>query len=54
TFNTMAARAVIRDVGRAMDVPYATVERIAKRIPRVLNITLDAALKEDKALADEI
>ncbi len=54
TFNTMAARAVIRDVGRALDVPYAAVEKIAKRIPRVLNITLAEVLENDKQLAEDI
>ena len=45
TFGTMAARGVIRDVGRAMDIPYAEVDQIAKMVPRELNITLDKALK---------
>lgn len=45
TFGTMAARACIRDVGRAMDYPYAEVDRIAKMIPTVLNITIDKALE---------
>ena len=45
TFGTMAARACIRDVGRAMDYPYAEVDRIAKMIPSVLNITIDKALE---------
>ena len=44
TFGTMAARAVIRDVGRVMDLPYAFVDNIAKMIPQELNITLDKAL----------
>ncbi len=45
TFGTMAARGVIRDVGRVMDLPYAFVDNIAKMIPKELNITLDRALK---------
>ena len=44
TFGTMAARGVIRDVGRVMDLPYAFVDTIAKMIPTELNITLDKAL----------
>ena len=41
TFGTMAAKAAIKDSGRAMDVPYAEVERITKMIPATLNITID-------------
>jgi DNA polymerase-3 subunit alpha len=44
TFGTMAARACIRDVGRAMNYSYAEVDRIAKMIPTVLGITIDKAL----------
>ena len=44
TFGTMAARGVIRDVGRVMDMPYAFVDSIAKMIPNELNITIDKAL----------
>lgn len=44
TFGTMAAKGVIRDVGRAMDLPYAYVDSIAKMIPNELNITIDKAL----------
>ena len=44
TFGTMAARGVIRDVGRVMDLPYAFVDSIAKMIPTELNITLPKAL----------
>ena len=44
TFGTMAARGVIRDVGRVMDLPYAFVDSVAKMIPQELNITLDKAL----------
>src|SRR5437588_12167879 len=46
TFGTMAAKAAIKDVGRAMDIPYADVDRIANMVPNQLNITLEEALKE--------
>ena len=46
TFGTMAAKAAIKDVGRAMDIPYSDVDRIAKMVPNQLNITLEHALKE--------
>ena len=45
TFGTLAARGVIRDVGRVMDLPYAQVDTIAKMIPQELNITIDKALQ---------
>ncbi|MGN0360118.1 MAG: DNA polymerase III subunit alpha [Hominisplanchenecus sp.] len=45
TFGTLAARGVIRDVGRVMDLPYAMVDSIAKMIPQELNITIDKALE---------
>jgi DNA polymerase-3 subunit alpha len=41
TFGTMAAKAAIKDVGRAMDMPYSDVDRIAKMVPTTLNIKLD-------------
>ena len=44
TFGTLAAKGVIRDVGRVMDLPYAFVDSIAKMVPNELNITLDRAL----------
>jgi DNA polymerase-3 subunit alpha len=50
TFGTMAAKAAIKDVGRAMDIPYADVDRIAKMVPTQLNITLDHALRDSPAL----
>lgn len=50
TFGTLAARGVIRDVGRVMDLPYAFVDNIAKLIPKELNITLDKALKTSSEL----
>jgi len=52
TFGTMAAKAAIKDVGRAMDMPYADVDRIAKMVPATLNIKLDEALKESAALQE--
>ncbi len=55
TFGTLAAKAAIRDVGRAMGMPYNVVDNIAKQVPNELNITLDRALKrsvEFKALYD--
>ena len=54
TFGTMAARGVIKDVGRALDIPYNEVDRIAKLIPEELNITLDKALKDEPRINDEI
>ncbi len=45
TFGTLAARGVLRDVGRVMDLPYAFVDSIAKMVPQELNITLDKALQ---------
>jgi len=50
TFGTMAARLAVRDVGRALDMPYAFVDKVAKLIPRELNITIESALKSDKEL----
>ena len=50
TFGTLAARGVIRDVGRVMDLPYAMVDSIAKMIPSELNITIDKALKANNDL----
>ena len=50
TFGTMAARGVIRDVGRVMDLPYAYVDGIAKQIPTELGITIEKALKMNPEL----
>ena len=50
TFGTLAARGVIRDVGRVMDMPYATVDSIAKMVPSELNITIDKALQANADL----
>ena len=52
TFGTMAAKAAIKDVGRAMDIPYPDVDRIAKLVPQTLNITLDQALKDSPQLQE--
>ena len=51
TFNTMAAKAAIKDVGRALDMPYGEVDRIAKMIPTTIGITIDQALKDSPTLA---
>jgi DNA polymerase-3 subunit alpha len=50
TFGTMAARAAIRDVGRVLNVPLPDVDRLAKLVPQVVNITLERALKESHEL----
>lgn len=50
TFGTMAARAAVRDVGRALAIPYAEVDRIAKLIPTEPNMTIEKALKQSKEL----
>jgi len=52
TFGTMAARAVIRDVGRVMNVKYAEVDRVAKLVPSVLKMTLDKALEQEPRLKE--
>ena len=52
TFGTMAARGVIRDVGRVMNMPYADVDVIAKLVPNTLHITLNDALRLSKQLRD--
>ncbi len=50
TFGTMAARAVVRDVGRVMDLPYSLCDQVAKMIPKELNITVSDALKKSREL----
>ncbi len=50
TFGTMAARGAIRDVGRAMDIPYATCDKVAKLIPQSVNMTIDKSLEICKEL----
>jgi DNA polymerase-3 subunit alpha len=52
TFGTMAAKAAIKDVGRAMGVPYSDVDRIAKMVPTQLNITLENAIAESPQLKE--
>jgi len=54
TFGKMQARAVIRDVGRVIGMPYGEVDRIAKLIPEVLNMTLEGALKSEPRLTEEM
>ncbi len=51
TFGTLAARAAVRDVGRALGMSYSDVDRVAREIPQELGITLDKALKNNKDLA---
>ena len=51
TFNTMAAKAAIKDVGRALDMPYGEVDRIAKMIPPTIGITIEQAMKDSPALS---
>ena len=50
TFGTLAARGVIRDVGRVLDMPYAQVDTIAKMVPQELNMTIDKALEMNPEL----
>jgi DNA polymerase-3 subunit alpha len=50
TFGTMKAKAVVRDVGRVVDMPYADVDRIAKQIPAALDMTLQKALADNPIL----
>ncbi len=50
TFGTMAAKAALKDTGRALDMPYGDVDRLAKLVPAQLNITLDEALKQSAQL----
>ncbi|MFZ5586722.1 MAG: DNA polymerase III subunit alpha, partial [Thermodesulfobacteriota bacterium] len=52
TFGTMAARAAVRDVGRALGMPYAEVDRVAKLVPAELHMTLEKALEESPELKD--
>ena len=51
TFGTMAAKAALKDVGRALDMPYGEVDRLAKLVPNQLNISLEDALKDGSPLA---
>ena len=50
TFGTMGAKAVIRDAGRALDIPFADVDKIAKLVPNTLNISLAEAIKQTSEL----
>jgi len=52
TFGTMAARAAIRDVGRALNIPYAQVDMIAKKIPFEIGMTIEKALKSNPELKE--
>jgi DNA polymerase III subunit alpha len=52
TFGTMKARAVVRDVARVMDIPYADADRVAKAIPAALDMTLEKALEENPVLKE--
>jgi DNA polymerase-3 subunit alpha len=52
TYNTLAARVVTRDVGRAMEFPYSQCDKLAKMIPNELHITLDSALQNSPALQE--
>jgi len=54
TFNVLKAKAVIRDVGRVLGLPFGEVDRIAKFVPETLNITLDEALRQSPALAEAV
>jgi len=54
TFGTMAAKAAVKDVGRALDMPYGDVDRLAKLIPNQLNITLEEALKQSSQLRTQV
>ncbi|MCD6152307.1 MAG: DNA polymerase III subunit alpha [Syntrophobacterales bacterium] len=53
TFGKMQAKAVIRDVGRALNISYGEVDKIAKMIPNILNISLDEAIKREPRLREE-
>ena len=52
TFGTMAAKAAIRDVGRAMDMPYAEVDKIAKLVPNAPKITIESAMRQEPQLKE--
>ncbi|HXB61997.1 MAG TPA: DNA polymerase III subunit alpha [Acidobacteriaceae bacterium] len=51
TFNTMAAKAAIKDVGRALDMPYGEVDRIAKMVPATIGISIEQAMKDSPPMA---
>ncbi len=52
TFGTMKAKAVVRDVGRVLEMPFADVDKVAKQIPAALDMTLDKALEESPNLRE--
>jgi len=52
TFNTLQARAAIKDVGRVLEIPYADVDRLTKLVPGVLNISLEDAIKQEPGFAE--
>ena len=52
TFGTMKARAVVRDVARVMDIPYADADKVAKAVPAALDMTLDKALEQNPVLRE--
>ena len=52
TFGTMKAKAVVRDVGRVLEMPFGDVDKVAKQIPAALDMTLDKALDESPALRE--
>jgi DNA polymerase-3 subunit alpha len=52
TFNTMAAKAAIKDVGRALDMPYGDVDRIAKLVPTTIGVTIEQALEDSPPLQE--
>src|SRR5437868_7832443 len=52
TFNTLGARAAIKDVGRVLDMSFADVEKITKMIPNVLNISLEEAMKQEPGMEE--
>ncbi|MDR1989616.1 MAG: DNA polymerase III subunit alpha, partial [Acidobacteriaceae bacterium] len=52
TFGTMKAKAVIKDVGRVLEMPFAEVDRVAKQVPPALDMTLEKALEESQTLRD--
>jgi DNA polymerase-3 subunit alpha len=54
TFGTMKAKAVVRDVGRVLEMPFADVDKVAKQIPPALDMTLDKALEENQTLRDMV
>src|SRR6202020_2758656 len=52
TFNTMAARAAIKDVGRALDLPYGEVDRVAKMVPATIGVTIAKALQDSPQMQE--